>query len=248
MKRFDSKIGNNRMGKITVKHFINKTLKEAKKDYIIMDEKGNHIDTTPPFYPLYVKITFQRATTQLRSLINLDFTSVEEAVYYGCGDLMEMESIMINDIVVKEFKKLGSKFSLRGINEKCKPYSFRLDEFFSDALLIKAYNNVVIRSRSPYMRLLIWKSNKIPASVYYDAASKLLGEVPELFQLNEKFIIFGLFEKAISKSKIGKTQVIEWLYGDAKERFSQKALESGLSFNEVVKVVTAIDEQIKKIE
>jgi len=236
----------NKVGKITAKHFINKTLKVPTYKNEIIDSNGKSVDITPPFHPLYIKITFQRTTTQMKSLLNLDFTSVEEAEF-RCGDWLDMEKKMINDIIKSEFKKNGDKFILKGIPDKCKPFGQPLKDFFPGMLLVDIYNTMVLNSKSSYLELLEWKSSTIPAMVYYEAALKLLGELPQLIALKEKFDLCDHFEKAISNNNTGILKVLEWKYGDAKEQFSQKALSAGLSFNQLVGIVTNIDELIDKL-
>lgn len=243
------KAPNNRskpLSKITVKHFININLKDSKAKYASFDDKGKYHDMTPPFHPLYVKITFQRATTQMKSLIGLDFTSVEEAEF-KCGWLMDVESKMISDVIRREYEIHGDKFNLKGINEKCRPFSNRLYDYFAKSYLTFEFNKFILHSRSPYMRMLFLKENDSPGIVYYDAAIKLLGESQALLQFRDKFILFDQFENVIKKGKIAHIKVIQWVYDDAREQFSQAALSCGLTFKQVVNIVTAIDEQVMKI-
>jgi len=155
---------------------------------------------------------------------------------------------MINDIIIKESKKLGDKFLLKGIPDKCKPYGQQIKVFFPGMFLIDVYNKRVLDLNSPFSELLIWNSSTIPALIYYEAALKLLGELPQLFELKEKFDLCSYFERAISNNDIGMLKILEWKYGDAKEQFSQKALSAGLTLNQVVRLATTMDELIDKIE
>ncbi|MEI6766784.1 MAG: hypothetical protein WCM76_14230 [Bacteroidota bacterium] len=245
MKKSYPRIDKNQMSKITVKYFINFNLKESSDNGDNADGISNN-NISGPLHPLYIKITFKRATTQLKSLINADFTSVEHAAYH-CEGLMEMEAAMISDVISREYQRLGEKFSLKGIAEKCKPYSQGLAEYFLTNFLITDYNKAIGQSKSKYIPLLCWKANDAEPSIYFDAAVKLLGEIPELVILKERFDLYELFETVMRENHLTNKQVVEWAYGDAKDVFSQKALSSKIKINHVAKIIAAIDEQVKRI-
>ena len=70
------------MNKITVKHFLNTDLKPGEnQDLKYSDISHNsdliHYSPRPPSYPLYIKITFMRKTTQLKSFIGNYFRSLD---------------------------------------------------------------------------------------------------------------------------------------------------------------------------
>lgn len=244
----NSKITKNqksRDGKITVKHFINVNLKEAKAKYAHFDEEGKYTDMTPPFHPLYVKITFQRATTQMKSLIGLDFTSVEEAQFH-CRALLEMEEAMISDVIQREYKKSGNRFSLKGLGEKCKPYALPLEDFLAEELLINTYNKAIASTGSPYAPLLTWQPGTTSGLIYFSAAEKLLGKLPELNKLKDHFKMLALFEAICAKSKLGSVKLVQWIYGDARDLFREKAEKAGFKAGEVFGLVNAIDDLIRK--
>lgn len=94
------KIYNNKeIGKITIKHFFNKQIKN---------------------FPLYVKITFQRKSTQMKSLCEFKFEN-SVIVYTYHLPFLKAERELILYTILNEYRK-GDKFSLKGIPDKVYPF------------------------------------------------------------------------------------------------------------------------------
>ncbi len=90
------------MGKITVKHYLNKKLKPEIKN----NEK---------FYTVYVQITVNRITTQMRSLTFAKMTETEFEKYiskknYNC--LLENFPMSTKDFLEKEPERIKKSFEL----------------------------------------------------------------------------------------------------------------------------------------
>jgi len=238
-----SKDGN--MGKITVKHFINKSLNKTASSAIIK-VNGKEIEY-PPSYPLYIKITFMRMTTQIKSIVYGNFATTEDA-FNKHSSLMKMESHLITDIITSEYRRAGDKFKLKGIAEKVKPYNNELYDFFPEKCFVNEYEKVILKSRSIYMRVLLSGFYKISPGNYFEAAMKLLDSPKELAELNTKLEIVKKFRKVIKRSARHEILLIDWVYGKGKEEFTQKALSAGMSFSEIVTLVAEIDKQIETIK
>lgn len=237
------------MSKITVKHFVNSSLKESKKfmeNHTFSDENGKKHSMPPPFYPLYIKITFQRATTQMKSLFDVNFVSIKDAEFKA-GDYLAIERELITDVITKDYKKYGKNFSLKGIPDKCKPYSQGIKEFFLNKVIMVDFNNYIASTTSPYKNILSWHSADEPASVYYNAAVKLLGEKPELKKLKDKFDMCSQFQQITEKKGIDKTQLFIWKFGDAKEKFRLYAIKSGLTNKYANTIINTMDDLINSI-
>jgi len=245
LKRGKNSSAKRNLGKITVKHFLNTALKQAEGIVSMVGEDGQVIEF-PAQYPLYIKITFKRMTTQLKSIVSLNFASVEEA-FEKYGTLMILEKYLITDIIEKEYIKSGDKFKMKGIADKAKPYCIELFDFFSEKCFINEYKKVILKSRSIYMRLLLPGVFDVSLSVYYAAAKKLLENPDELIELNAKFEIVEKFRQVIKQSNNPDVLLIEWIYGKGKEEFTHAALSAGLSFGEIVTIVAEIDKQIETI-
>lgn len=239
----------NKVSKITVKHFINTSLKGSKEfmeKYTFSDDQGKKIKMEPLFYPLYVKITFQRATTQMKSLYELDFTSIGEAEF-KLGELLSIETEMITDVITGEYKRLGSKFLLKGIPDKCRIYSRSIKDLFLKRMLMDEYNALITKSDSKYKPLLIWSSLDIPAEVYYDAAIKLLDEKSQIHKLKNKFELCSQFHRISEKNNLGNSMLLEWKYGAKKEKFHYDALKFGLTNKQINMIINSLDEFINTI-
>lgn len=234
------------ISKITVKHFVNESLKGDESSIVELDGNGNEIPSQPK-YPLYVKVTFMRATTQLKSIVWDDYTSVDEA-HQKQSVLMEIEKQIIRDVITKEYFRVGDMFSLKGLSEKCKPYTSKLFEYFSGKLVVNDFVKAILKSRSPFMRMLTYRWPNLSFTIYYEAALKLIGEIPELTLLKERVHVLELYEKSIRSREIRNIKVYEWVYGDAKERISRSALDAKLSFNNMLQLIEAIDTQLKEID
>jgi len=239
----------NKDSKITVKHFINTSLKESKKfmkKHTFSDENGKKHSMPPPFYPLYIKITFQRATTQMKSLYDIDFTSTEEAED-KVGDYLSIERKLITDVIKAEYQKMGNKFLLKGIPDKCRVYSQSIKELFLKKMLMDEYNTLITKSDSKYKPLLIWSSIDIPADVYYDAAIKLLGENSQVQKLKSKFELCSQFQKISEKNNLGDSMLFVWKYGGKKEKFLNTGLKCGLTNKQINTIINSLDDFINTI-
>ena len=233
------------ISKITVKHFLNTTLASKVGGLIEIDSKGKEIKKD--LYQLYVKITFMRKTTQIKSIVNNSFFTIEDA-YNDYSELIKAETKMIEDLIENEYIRLKNNFTLKGIGDKCKKYSGDFKENIFDLYIWKDFNKAILKSRSKFMRLLLYRFKNIPAMTYYDAAIKLIGEIAELTKLKPKFINFEKIEEIMrTDEKLQELKVIEWKYGSAKEYMSHIALGNGISFKEVSEIVNIIDKEIEKI-
>jgi len=236
----------NKISKITVKHFLNESLKGDESRILEFDDDGQEIPASPR-YPLYVKITFMRATTQMKSMIKDNFASMDEAIL-AHNNYMEIEKGIIKDVITKDYLKHGDKFSLKGISDKCRNYHANLFDLFSQKWVVNDYVKIILKSRSPFMRMLTYRWPNLSLTIYYEAALKLIGEIPELVALKDNVRIVELYEKTIHSGEVSDTKVFEWIYGNAKEFISRAALDAKLSFNDMLKLIEVIESQLKEIE
>jgi hypothetical protein len=232
------------ISKITVKHFINDSLHWSGGVLGGYNAFGK-FDKDLKAYPIYVKITFLRKTTQIKSLINGDFYTIDK-VKKEHSDQMEAEARMIEDVITKEYSLQGDLFSLKGISDKCSPYKGNFYDAFIESYLWKEFSNAILKTRSPFMRLLLQRFPNVPAIIHYDAATKLLGDIPAFEKLKSKFATFKDIETIFSKNGyLQGIQVFEWKFGKAKDLFGSYALKKGFSFRNVSEMVDIIDKQIE---
>ncbi len=247
MKKQSSKL-HELPGKITIKHFINRNLKETKRKYAFWDEDGNYEDMTPPFHPLYVKVTFRRTTTQLKSFIGIDFISIDDAMHFG-EIYLEHEAEMIHDVIARNYLKDKDHFSLKGLADLCAPYTKPIDKFITDSIWSE-YNAIITTSRSHFSSLLLRKSDsKTPSDIFFKAALKLLDDPSDILRLKEKFEILSILVKL--NKHIGSAlqyRVIEWVYGDLKPQFPSLLKEWGLETSVARSVIAEMEYQLNRLE
>jgi len=231
------------ISKITVKHFLNTALGSPQDIVGIYDEKGI-LQKFPPLHPLYIKIIFMRKTTQMKSIVGAykDYETIEE-VYKDLGDQLTSEIRMIEDIITNEYKKLGDKFELKGIGNKCSKYQQDLNDLLFEQYLWLDFFKIISKTNSEYKRLLLNRAPKNPVITHYNAALKLLDNSEELLKLKEQFENYTIMEKCFIKKDNTKHQVslFDWVYGKDRDGFSYTALKNGISFNKVTQLVGVID-------
>ncbi|NVO11642.1 MAG: hypothetical protein HXX16_16895 [Bacteroidales bacterium] len=226
-----------KLGKITVKHFLNTALSDRGCAVSILDEKGNPCPLAP-LYPLYVKITFMRKTTQQKSIINQDFATMEEA-YSKYRAILSGEARMIEDVIRREYQNLNRKVELRGLARKCEVYRKELVELVFEGYLWGDFAREVLKSRTGYMRLLLQKFPRTPAMEHYNAALQLIGDRPGLLRMRERFESYAMIERCLPQAM--SASIFDWHYSDLKERFSLRALQKGYSFKQTSEVVALVD-------
>lgn len=235
-----------KISKITVKYFINTRV--IPSDYIVggLNEQGVYDETLIP-HPLYIKVTFQRNSTELRSIVHKDYCSLKEITKKD-HDLMDIETKMIEETIRKEFKRLGHKFTIKGIRSKSEFYESDLVAFFSDTFLWPDFKAEVLKSKSEYARLLLTWNPQVQASTYYKAALKLLTDVSGITELKDKFSIYEQIFSIFRKMKNETMLIASWKFGKMKEKFVIVGLKAGLSFENVQKLTSTIDSVLEKEE
>jgi len=236
------------ISKITVKHFLNTALGSPQDIVGIYDEKGV-LQKFPPVHPLYIKIIFMRKTTQMKSIVGAykDYETIEE-VYKDLGDQLTSEIRMIEDIITNEYKKLGDKFELKGIGNKCSKYQQDLNDLLFEQYLWLDFFKIISKTNSEYKRLLLNRAPKNPVITHYHAALKLLDNSQELLKLKEQFENYSIMEKCLTENgKIKRhIKIFDWVYGKERDGFSYIALKNSISFNKVAQLVDIIDTIISK--
>lgn len=235
-----------KISKITVKYFINTRV--IPSDYIVggLNEQGIYDETLIP-HPLYIKVTFQRNSTELRSIVHRDYCSLTE-ISRKDRDLMEIETKMIEETIRNEFKRLGDKFTIKGLRSKSEFYERDLIEFFSDTFLWSDYKAEVLKSKSEFARLLLTWNPQVKASTYYKAALKLLPEVAGITGLKDKFSMYEQIVNIFRKMKDDTILIASWKFGKMKEKFVIIGLKAGLSFENIQKMTSTIDSVLEKGE
>jgi hypothetical protein len=229
------------ISKITVKHFLNTAL-ESREGTGRYDEYGIEIEEAPT-YPLYLKIIFMRKTTQMKSILpEYNAYRTMEEVQKEFGDKLVAELRMVEDVIRREYVKLGDKFELKGLAQKCNAYLQSLDRLIFCQYVWDDFFKVVARTDTPHKRLLLTLVPKTNLISHYHAALKLLDNKQELLEMEEQFKNYEIIEKCLgTRRDVRRPTLFDWAFGKYRDMFSYNALKNGISFNKVSELVGIID-------
>lgn len=223
------------ISKITVKHFLNKNLPVKQGDTIL--------------FPVYIKITFQRKSTEIKSTIHkLYADSLDNYRLFNDIDFVN-EAVMIQHFVTKGYQELGDKFTLRGIASLCRNYNEkRVKDLFIN-IVFDEFDNYVTIQKSKFSMILCNRIPSVSSYTYYEAALKLLDNDLNIVKLKDKFQIIKDIE-SIEFAGFGKLQEQRlpfWQFGTAKEMFELEAQNKRFSKQRISQIIEAIDFEIKKL-
>ena len=211
-------------------------------------DKSDPIETIKPF-PLYVKITFMRASTQMKSIWGWSNQSMDE---YECYShyYLELEKTMISDVIRREYFKNPNGFSLKGICDICKSYEISIKEFFINEYIRKYYDQTINSIDSEFKELLKWKNgNDIAPMTYYKAAISLIEKPSSILNLENRFKIANDFYLIMAKHELANSKLIQWAYNSSNyiPMLEAKAKDAGISYDRTEKVINAINATIHEL-
>ncbi len=217
----------NKIGKIGVKHILNKYT--TKKTDI--QETGS---------PVYVKVTFNRKSTQFRSVVKEKFVNIEEA-NKKFNKLFDYETKLIRDIVTQRAVHLDDMFNIAGIGEEINFYDKNIYDFI-EANLFKRIEDRVNTSVSPFKDLIIISKKEIKPLTFFEAHCKLFGFETDLQRLEKDFKCADkVFELKQKNKDIKNIHMLDWLYGEGENTLRINAKTSGLNDNDVNNIVQFIN-------
>jgi hypothetical protein len=245
------------MNKITVKHFLNTDLQPGENKelkYTVMSHKSDLLFYMPgpPSYPLYIKITYMRKTTQVRSFILNSFSSLDEA-FNRYGELLQAEQRMIEYVVANEAKKDGIAFSLKGISDKNKIYNLHIANYIRDKIA-EQFNQFIKKTGSPFRKLLtIDLQRDIKPETYFLAAKKILGENSIPDDIAAKFVMLGQLNTIRIQlpelfADYFKYSICCWKFGKGKQYLEEGALRHGFTVKQVRRFIQFIDDELKAVQ
>jgi len=223
------------ISKINVRHFLNRNLPTKVGDKVL--------------YPTYVKITFQRKSTEIKSTINKSFESENDSEFCFSPTLA-YESKMIQHFVEKGFRTLGDKFSLRGIAEICRKYHDKRIKDLFESFVTNDFNLSIFDIDNNLGRVIIWRNQNLPLSLYYDAAIKLFDNHKDIVKYKSQFEIIRDIESIIFAGfgELLEQRIIFWQFGTTKDMFLLEAKVKGLSEQRINSVISMIDSELYKLE
>jgi len=226
------------ISKISVKHFLNKNITRTS-------EKGTKK------YPVYVKVTFQRKSTEIKSFVF--FTSMTEYEFKTTPQhKFNQEVEMIQYFVKKGFLEQGDSFTVKGISEICKEYNKRMiRDIFKNYVLndFDIYLNTQI-TKDLFVPIVLLRHEHAPVTLYYMTALKLLTDKKGLMQFEDRFEIVKLIDliKIPGYGHLSAIDFFNWQFGDVKPQFIHEAKTVyELEESTISKIISVIDNGIDQL-
>lgn len=236
------------MKKISVKHFLNTSLKSDKDrgriSLVTEDKEGNRLASEDrkkvQKYPVYIKITYNRKTTQMKSEITEYFSAIED-VYTNYPGKISKEVSRMHNAITYEVEKHGEGFKLKGINQRINKYGKTITNLLYDHLSEK-FTKALEDSQSEFAGLLLpFTIFKADIGILNRAALRLIDNFDELStsfkdEIKVYEVFTALFETKDTELNVA---ILDWIYADykaiAQEKFGK------VMFNDTVLVKKGID-------
>ncbi len=199
--------------KITIKFFLNKTVKPIK-------EKNSLT------YSLYMLLTYNRRSTMLKCHYGKyykDLESVEKIHYPG---FLSFEERIVKKTIEHEISKQGAKFDIKGIGEQYEKYCLGIDLLLENQMKSKLWAYIIRQEPFEYSIALDWSNDKVSFSTLYDMAVRLYDDFEKNIPINlqnelETYLIYmKLYQSSFYQYSF--PTVIEWLDKSAEEDYRSK--------------------------
>jgi hypothetical protein len=241
------------MGKITVKHYLEKRVKNLESVQFDPKYNANEDNDKNPFiyfdpprvvYPIYLQVTINRKTTKLRSftkheLTENEFNTYQETGYYQYDFLFPTLSkeIEISTRIFEYFVNL-KKFdpSKHGIKEILQFYQRNIKEDFYQSAYFDTLRAAFDRSEilKPLSNFIYYKVNPKELSEYfkrvfaYDFKKHLTEKETMILEA------IGYFDDSTIelKKELKRLLLIDWYNGKANDNFKRFMVKKKLSVKE----------------
>ncbi|MEL7249902.1 MAG: hypothetical protein AAFO03_15850 [Bacteroidota bacterium] len=183
------------------------------KYYLNQEVKGKRINfNDAPFFPLYVRVTYNRKTTRF-SVANNWFPLHQEPNLETITELHSFKEV-IGKVVAFEVNRYKEKFRLSGLGERIKTYSSRIFPGL-EALLDKDLKGVM-REKLSDLAFQAWDQKSL-----YDKVAQSLdlfgGSLPNL--LRERMVATAYFAPGSGGDKM---LIYSWLVSDERDKMLQQ--------------------------
>ena len=223
------------ISKINVRHFLNRNL-----PFIL--------DNNETAYPLYVKITFKRKSTEIKSSLNIYVKESESDHIDRINDAV-YEQHMITHFVTIGYENLGEKFNLRGIANICRSYSGKVISDLMNSFVMNEFDEFFKQSNSEFNSIFINRNNDTNFSTYYQAAIVLFPNNEKLLQMKHKFEIVRDIELLTIEGlgKLREQRIVSWHFGLTKELFMINAQASNMAKERIDEIIFIIETELLKL-
>lgn len=191
--------------KITVKFFLNKSLKEM----IVKGEK---------YLPLYAQITYDRKNTQVRCNYGGFFRDLHQ-VNEKYPRLLNFEESIIKRSVEHEIKKWGDEFKLKGLGRVYESHSLSIHYLFNSYLKLSLKNLLQEAKPDKYLEVLHLEKSETDFFTVFEVCEKIFENLDELInqQLKEEIELYkdyiAMYKEELDSLNYYFPVVIDWLDG-----------------------------------
>lgn len=191
--------------KITVKFFLNKSLKEI----IVKGEK---------YLPLYAQITYDRKNTQIRCNYGGFFGDMQQ-VQEKHPRLLNFEESIIRRSVEHELKRWGDEFKLKGLGKVYESYALSIHLLFNNYLKLSLKNLLQEAKPDKYLEVLHLEKTETDFFTVFEVCQKIFDNLEAI--MNEKIKqeielyrdYLAMYREELNKPGYYFPIVIDWLDG-----------------------------------
>src|SRR5690606_34567404 len=138
--------------------------------------------------PVYIKVTFQRKSTEIKSFIF--YSSMTEYEFKTTPSAkFEQETAMIEFFVRKGYSVQGDEYSLKGIAEVCKEYLKMHIKDIYKLYVLNNFDTYLSEINEPFKYIILHRNEQVPTILYFMGALKLFSDKKGLMQFEEQFEI-----------------------------------------------------------
>lgn len=200
--------------KITVKFFVNKTVKPELHD----KEKR---------YPLYMIVTYNRRTNTLKSLYGGFYKDIQQVEKNSPG-LLSFEEKVVQKIISYELSRDTENFDIKGIHVKYDMYSKSIEQILSESLKKALWVVVVKIDPKEYSQALNFSNGRVSFETLYAICQKIYPKLDATLskKLQEEIDVLLNFKK-LYPSFFSYTfpTVIDWIDKSVLDDYKNKLLD-----------------------
>lgn len=191
--------------KITVKFFLNKSLKEI----IVQGEK---------YLPLYAQITYDRKNTQIRCSYGGFFRDLHQ-VNEKHPRLLSFEESIFKRSVENELKKWGDGFKLKGLGKVYESYSLSIHLLFNNYLKLSLKNLLQEAKPDKYLEVLHLEKTETDFFTVLEVCQKIFDNLEDIMddKIKQEIELYkdylAMYKVELEKPSYLFPIVIDWLDG-----------------------------------
>ena len=230
------------MKKINVRHILIES--KSSKEIEFEDANGNKAPHKT-LYRLYVKITYNRKTTQFKSMITASYSSMEDFISIH-NKMMESELKLVRFVMEKRISAKGEDTDPKGIGAVISEYDKDLINVIQDNV-VDNITKAVLSSSSEFSNLVIFHREGNCILTVLKAYIILLNKPESLVRLIPEVELLDKITKFLERRKDSKKSIhlLDWLYGDMKENIKKEMKINGVPESDIDQVIKQVNIELR---